>query len=341
MFAAIQTLSAQNSCEQSLKQAEEFYSGGDYDNSIQLLEKAIKECNLSYKKKEVAYELLAKTYLEQDNPEKAETAVFKLLKLNPQYELKENTEHEDFELLVKKFDVHPLFSIGLRNSAMMPNVKTVKNYSILEEVDYTAPYKTNNTVMLYYLVLEYEFAKNYSISADVLKFDMYFNRNFSKNLGWNMNYHEEFSMIEIPLYLKRYIRLGKSFSTYIAIGGGYLRMLEAEATADISYFTENHYNTGKTQIVSVASADVLPQRNQNTYEALGAVGVGYRFKNIAISVDARYTKGLSSLTNPAQRYANSLFINDYFYVDNSILLNKYEIGVSLSYTFKNVIKKAR
>jgi hypothetical protein len=333
--------SAQNGCEQNLKQAEEFYTSGDYDNCVQLLENTIKECNLSAKKKEIALELLAKTYIEQDNLILAEKTVFSLLKNNPQYELKENGEHEDFEILVKKFDVHPLFSIGVRNAAMHPGLKSTKTYSVLNDVDYTAAYKTSKTVGLYYIIAEYEFKKNYSINIDIINFNINYNRGLVKNSDWKMNFREELSFIEIPLYFKKYFSMGKNFSTYAALGAGYLRMLKANGAADISYSVPSLYTEHRSDFTSIAETDMLSQRNRNSYECIAGLGVGYRFKNIAIYIDARYTAGINSLTNSTKRYQNSTLINDYFYVDNSVRLNKYEIGLSLAYTFKNVIKKVR
>ena len=152
---------AQNNCEQNIKQAEELYNSGDYENCIQILEKSIKECDFSKKKKEDALELLAKSQLEQDNINQAEVTVQNLLENNPSYELKETDIHEDFDLLVKKFDVHPLFSIGISNAIMQPKLKVSKTYSILQNIDYTVPYTTNKTILLYYGWAEYEFKKNF------------------------------------------------------------------------------------------------------------------------------------------------------------------------------------
>lgn len=96
------TTKAQNNCEQNVKQAEELYNSGDYENCIIILEKSIKECNFSDKKKEEALEFLAKSHLEQDNINQAEITVQSLLENNPQYELKETDSQEDFDLLDRK-----------------------------------------------------------------------------------------------------------------------------------------------------------------------------------------------------------------------------------------------
>lgn len=332
---------AQNNCEQSIKQAEDFYAAGDYDNCIQLLEKADKECPFSKKKKELVLELLTKAYLEQDNIPQANKTTYSLLKNNPYYELKENADQEDFEILVKKFDVHPLFSMGARNTAMQPGFKTVKIFSVLDNLDYSTPYLAAKTVLLYYIIGEYEFKKTYSLNVDIITYGLSYSRALSKGNGWDINYVESLSFVEVPLYFKKYFMPGKNFSVYASAGAGYLRMLKADGNIGITYPTENIYDGSKSQYVSAASADMLSLRNKNSYEWLAGLGIGFKFRSLGIFLDTRYTGGLNSITNTAKRYDNNLFVNDYYYVDNVVKMNKYEIGLSLSYTLKNVIKKVR
>ena len=333
--------SAQNNCDQSIKQAEELFIAGDYDNCIQLIEKANKDCHFSKKKKELMLELLTKAYLEQDNLVKAEKSAYSILKNNPYYELKENADHEDFEILINKFDINPVFSVGARNTAMRPDFKTIRTYAVLDNLDYSAPYETNETILLYYIIAEYGFKRGYSLNADVISYDLSYSRTMTKNSEWRLDYIENLSFVEVPVYLKKYFTLGKNFSAYASAGGGYLRMLHANADAGIEYTTEDLFNGSKTEFYSASSADMLGQRNKNTFEWLAGTGVGFRFRGLGIFLDARYTGGINSFTNPSRRYDNNVFVNDYFYVDNSVRINKFEVGLSLSYTLKNAIKKVR
>lgn len=333
---------AQSSCEQSLKQAEELYASGDYENSIQILEKSIKQCHFSRKREESALELLAKAYLEQDNLIKADNTVQKLLSNNPYYELKENNNEEDFDILVSKFDVNPLFSIGLRNTLIYPTFKTSKTYFILDNVDYGVPYITPKKVLLYYVWAEYEFKKNISFNADVIGYGLNYNRILSnKNNGWLLNYSEHLSLLEIPLYFKKYIKLGKIVSFYGSAGAGYLRILKATGTASATYEKEDVFNGSKTALSSTEIIDVTPLRNKNSFSWLGGGGIGIKFKGLGIFLDVRYTGGINSLSNSANRFGSAILVNNFFYIDNAFKLNKFEAGISLSYTLKNAIKKVR
>ncbi len=340
-FFIVLSTNAQNSCDQNLKQAEELYNSGDYSNCIQILEKSVKECNYSRKKKENALELLSKSHLEQDNITQAETSVQSLLKNNPYYELKETATQEDFDILVKKYDVLPLFSIGIRNAGLQPKFKISKTYSILGNIDYNAPYKTKKTILLYYVWAEYQFRKNISVNADIINFSIQYDRNLSKNPNRTLIYNEKISFVEVPLYVKKYFPIGKNIVPYATLGVGYLRMREAIATSHITYTNEDVFTGESTNYSSIGNFDVLEMRNKNNFEWLAGGGIGFKFKNLGIFIDARYCGGLNSLTNSAKRFDNNVLINDYFYIDNSVQLNKYEFGISISYTLKNLIRKVR
>jgi hypothetical protein len=332
---------AQSNCEQNLKQADELYNAGDYDNCISILESSLKKCGFSKKKKEFAFELLTKAYLEQDNLQKANQSVVGLLKNNPYYETKENAEHEDFEILVEKFDALPVLSVGLRNTVMKPSFKTTKINSVLESIDYGAAYQTNRTVLLYYGIAEYGFKKEYSVNVDFINYKISLNRTLTNSKTIALSYLENSSFIEIPVYFKKYFFIGKNVSLYSALGAGYLRTTKANATLGISYLSEDIYTGAQSEYTSVESFDVLTQKSRNSYEWLAGVGGGFRFRGLGIYIDARYTGGLSSLNNSANRFQNSTIVTDYFYVDNAVKMNKYELGLSISYTLKNVVKKVR
>ncbi len=333
---------AQNSCDQSTKQAEELYNSGDYENCIRILEKSFKECRTSKKISEDILELLAKSHLEQDNVVQAEADVKSMLENNPHYELKDGNNNEDFELLVKKFDVHPQFSIGVRNAALLPKLKSTKTFSILNNVDYSAPYTTAKTILIYNIWAEYEFHKGLSLNSEFIDFSLNYNRNFSRGTDWSMAYRENLSFIEVPLYLKKYFPIGKNVMPYVDLGIGYLRMTKAAAGSSIAYINEDAYTGAKTNFAAGSeNMDMLKMRNENNYEWIAGAGIGYKFKNLGLFIDARYCGGLMSLTNTSNRFENTALTNNYFYIDNAIKLNKFEIGISISYTLINSIKKIR
>ncbi len=196
-------------------------------------------------------------------------------------------------------------------------------------------------VVLYYVWAEYEFIKNFSVCADLINYQLVYNRSLSKGADWNLKYEEKLYLLEVPLYLKKQFKLGKILTLYGAAGLGYLSVIKANASADISYYNEDVYTGASIPYGLSETMDVSSMRSKNTYEWLAGAGIGGKFKRLGIFIDARYTGGINSLTKADKRFNNEVLTNNYYYIDNSIKLNKYEIGISLSYTLKTLIKKVR
>jgi hypothetical protein len=329
---------AGNECLSKVKEADRLFQDGLYDKCIDLLEVVLKSCSLTRSEKVLALELAAKAYLETDDPEKAESAVNLMLKTYPHYELKEQDNSESFNRLVKKYNVHPRFSVGIRNTADWVSFKTTKIYSVLDGLDYSESYNQKlegiltGFGLMYYGWAEYEFDRDISLNADLIFKWTKFNRNFTKASTFDLSFSETDNFIEIPLYLKKYFHPGKNMLTYLTAGMGWMHMTKANANVSIYY----------TNIDSTASAgniNMLEMRNRNTFEWVAGAGIGYKVKNLRLFIDIRYYGGMNSFTNPNKGLKNSMLINDYFYIDNSVKLNQFEIGASVSYTFINSVKR--
>jgi hypothetical protein len=327
-------------CNSRIREAEKLFQEGRYDICIIDLEEVLKACILSKSEKEHAMELLSKTYIEIDDPGKAETAVNLMLKNFPHYELKEQDNPESYNRLVKKFKVHPQLSIGVRNTADWVNYKTTKIFSVLDGVDYNVSYNQKlegilqGFGLMYYGWAELEFDRDISINCDLIFKWTKFSRDFSKASSFDLNFSETDNYIEIPLYLKRYFHLGKNLLPYVTAGIGWLYMTKANANATIHY----------TNIDSTASTgyiNTLGMRNKHTFEWIAGAGIGYKLKNLRLFIDARYYGGMNSFTNPSKGLKNTMLTKDYFYIDNSVKLNQFEFGASVSYTLFNSVKRIR
>jgi hypothetical protein len=101
----------------------------------------------------------------------------------------------------------------------------------------------------------------------------------------------------------------------------------------------NNYNETDDKNYIINNIDVSGMRNRNNFEWVGGAGIGYKLKNLRFFIEARYYGGLTSLTNAAHRMDNETLINDYSYLDNTMKMNKFEIGAAISYTFINSVKK--
>jgi hypothetical protein len=303
---------------------------------------------LSRSETKYVLELLAKVYIEADDPGKAEATVNLMLIKYPHYELDEDANFESYNRLVKKFKVHPQISIGIRNTADWIRYKPFKVFSVLDGLDYSEPYSHQGFGILqgfgfmYYGWGEIEFNNGISLNGDLIFKWSKFYRNLTKAPAFNLSYWETDNYMEIPIYIKKYFHIGKNVLPYITAGIGWLRMTAANGNAAISY-TKDDLITGKNADFSSEAYNInmLEMRNRNTFEWIAGVGVGYKMKNLRLFLDVRCYGGINSITNASKRLSNTMLVEDFFYVDNSVRLNQFEIGASISYTLKNSVRRTR
>jgi tetratricopeptide (TPR) repeat protein len=327
-------------CTARLTNAEVFYRTGDLINCIQTLENALKSCDFSRKDKEKALELLARSYVETGDYDKADETINKLLVKYPNYELKEAENPEMFNRLVKRYRIHPVFTLGVKNTANWLRHKTTGVYSVLSGLDYSQPLAESGYWFTYYGVAEYEFIDGLSINGDLMFFWSNISRDFSKDPGFELNYWEKNFYIELPFYLKKYFDIRKSFFAYASAGIGPFFTYKSIGNVTLKY-TKNDAITGKNADFDggLYDIDVLPLKNKVIPQWNAGFGVGYKIKNFRFVLDARYLSLLGSINNPENSDAVPKLKNDYFYIDQEMKINQFEVGATISYTLFNSVKR--
>ncbi|MGE5419839.1 MAG: outer membrane beta-barrel protein [Chloroflexota bacterium] len=334
LFAQNGTMLNSASCSLMLEQASAFYDEGHYEQCIQKLENVLSGCKLSRSSKEKAIELLAKSYVEIKDQEKARQAVEGLLKEFPHYELNESENFESYNRLVKKYRVHPLLSVGARNVVIWVGYNTSKVFRLPDGVIGGAPYDGGNYFFSYYGWAEYEFNNDISINGDLMWWTSYFSKSYTVEPNFDLFYSENPVFIEIPVYLKKYFPVKSNLKPYVAGGLGWLYMTKSTGYASRYDRTEkmNYWND---------NIDVIGMRNRHNYEWIAGAGLGYKLKNVRLFFDMRYYRGITSLSDPDHRFDNEMLQNEYYYVDSPLKLNKFEMGVSISYTFINSVRRIK
>jgi hypothetical protein len=333
---------SKDSCDSLLNGAERSFKDGLYERCIGDLNSLIRYCSLSKGAKERAMELLSKAYIETESLKKADSAVNRMLIRFPHYELKESDNPEGYNRLVKKYRIHPMLSIGARNTAKWLNYKQTKVYSVLDGLDYSSPYTTVSFGFIYYGWGELEFNNGISLNGDLTFWWARYDRNIKKPPSFNLQFWEIDHYMNIPVYVKKYFYIGKNVLPYVATGIGWQYIMTAYGNAVISY-TKDDLVTGKNAdyVNGESNINMLGMRKKNTFDWLAGVGIGYKLKNLRLFFDIRYCGALNSITDPSKRLNNPTLINDYFYIDNSVKLNQFEIGASISYTLINSVKKKK
>jgi hypothetical protein len=316
------------------------YNSGLYLKCINIIEQLLDTCNLPRKERQIALEMLAKAYVETGDPLKAEATVSILLRKFPHYELIESENPEQYNRLVKKYKIHPLITIGVKNTANWLQHKTTGVYSVLDGLDYSQPQAKAPYWFTYYGMAEYEFIDGLSANIDLMFFLSSYRRDIKSDPTFDLTYIEHDGFIEFPVYLKKYFHLGKNFLAYASGGAGLFYMWKARGNVYLTYTTEDLI-TGKDADFSGYLEDVnyLDMKNRATAQWNAGVGVGYKVKNLRLFLDARYLGEIGSFTAPEKSDMFPVLKNDFFYIDQKMKINQFEMGATISYTLFNSVKR--
>ena len=329
-------------CLERMTEAESAYQGGDFYECSGILERALNSCSYSRNQKLHALEMLAKSYVETNEMDKAESTVNLLLKNYPHYELKEAQNPEMFNRLVNKYQIHPKFIIGVKNTGDFLKHKTMKAYSVLDGLDYSEPFSDKGYFFTYYGCAEYEFIKGLSINIDGMFFYSTYNRYIWKDPSFVLIYWETDRFIEFPLYLKKYFYPGKNFLLYASAGYGPFYNYYAKGNVSLVY-TKEDVITGKDADFDgyKYNFDMLDLKNKLTWQWNAGAGIGYSLKNLRFFVDVRYLGGIGSMTAPEKSDQLPFLKNDFFYIDQKMKINQLEVGATISYAIFNSVKRIR
>jgi hypothetical protein len=322
-----------------LQRAITYYNSGQFLECISEIELILEKYELKKTDKVKALETGARAAVEMGQTGVADSYVNVMLKTFPHYDLKEEENPELFNRLVKKYIVHPAVIIGVRNTADWMNYKTISIFSY-NGLQYDAPYIKklqgilNDFGLMYYGWGEIQFNRYFSINGDLTFKWISYNRQLTEGSPYTLKLWEQDNYMEIPIYAKRYFYPWKNVLTYVTAGFGWLFMTGSTGNVSIYYPAADSSNfTGDISL--------LPYRNRSTFEWLAGTGIGYKYRNLRMFIDARYYGGLNSITNPEKAAANETLVNDFRYVDNRIRLTQFELGASISYTLFNSVKRKR
>ena len=335
--------SGHQDCTDIYRSAEAAYQAGLFTDCIKTLESLLDSCDLSRKQKERTLQMLAKAYVETGETGKAESTVNLLLKNYPHYELKEEENPEMFNRMVKRYEIHPKLIIGVKNTGNWLTHKTLKVYSVLDGLDYSRPIPRPSTYwFMYYGCAEYEFIKGLSINVDGSFFSSGYIRIFQEYPSFHLEYSEVDRYIEFPFYIKKYFFPGKNFLLYTSAGFGPMYNDRATGSVELRY-TKADVITGMNADLdsSVYLINTLPLKKQLTWQWNAGGGIGYSYKNLRVFVDARYLGGVGSITDPEKSDLLPELKNFWFYIDQEMKINQFEVGLTISYTLVNSVKRMR
>ncbi len=315
---------AHSDCGDNLISAKKLYEEGKLDDAINL----ILPCSQTESAVQwQAYKLLTKAYLAKQDDINARNAAVRMIELHPTYEVNPRYDSKGFINLLKSIDVIPKLSFGL-TIMYGPNITLPRVTKLYTPAIYDKTYSNKGGFQLG-LVAGYNINLNHGFG-----FNMIYNvKNYQVNYDWSGNSYdisESLRYIDFPL-MYRY-----SFSTnkpvrFSILAGPYASVL-----------VNSHNNIiAKNEAVS----SELPHYGSNVrrkklaYGGLIGLGLNIKSKKGHFSLETRYSRSISNITEESSRYDNSLLMYDFVYLDDDIQLDYLSLSVGYHFYINYKVPK--
>lgn len=301
-------------CTDNLDRAQAAFDIGKLTDIPGMLEKCIDSKSFSPEESIRAHKLLTLVYLYQDEQEKADGWMTKLLLVDPEHRLDPATDPSEIVYLKEKFSYKPIFRASLSFFANRTSYRELTEYSVSSvsasrfaaSGQELANESTPGIGINAHLTVEREFFHGFDAGLAL----GYVTKSFllSKDINYpgnNLIYNESLTLIDVPVFAK-YTYYGNGYANWnpYVLGGVGLGYLIAANQTEVE-------RSNPEASIPGGSIDLLEfeQRKTINYYAFGGLGVKKRMKTHFLFFEAKYMRGLTHLVNGDNRYLGGAVSN--------------------------------
>lgn len=320
-------------CAQKLETAQQKYDEGRIQDIEGLLKKCIDTDQYSKAEKAQALRLMTLSYIFLENQEAAEASMLALLKTNHEFAINEAIDPTEFINLYNRYRTEPLFSVGLKyivnwTKPYVTNLNSAFTLGGNEVHDYTYTlasfglgasfeYKLTNNIVIY---PEIQYMQRSIVSDRIVSGPA------SGAEVYTLKTQDDQNWLMLPVSGQYLFHLSDQFKLFATAG------ISTEFLLSSTFAGKNTELTQATKpsvggIAITATAD----RNRLNFSAIIGGGVKIKVSEGFITVEARYSQGLTRVTKANNSLSpsdpNLLFTT--FYQDDGYRLN--HIAVSVGY----------
>ena len=332
-FIAPYSLYGQSNCVQSLDNAKTLFAEGHLYDIPDVLKNCLKK-GFTKEQKVQAYHLLSMTYLYLDRHEDAERAYMELLAIEPEFDVKNESDKIEIEYLDKKFITTPIFTFNAR--AGLNRTKPV----VLQSTDSDLETYFGRTGFYFGPGIDFNINSKWKVGAELLyrHTAFYYERVMFKEQDI-LKMTQTQNMISLPVSVK-YLHNTGGIQTYIYGGIMYDYLFFSNANLSSTDFSLD------IEGGSVSNSDILdltPTRKNLLVNLFGGIGAKYRIDYYYVFLELRFVGGLRNLVdkryspeeNPYLYDLTSVF--EHYYIDDDFRLNSFGFSVG----FENPFYKPR
>jgi opacity protein-like surface antigen len=312
-------------CVSSLKEANQKYEEGWFDESVAILESSLADCELSKTERIAAYKLLILNYLGIDNIEKAEASTAAIMKIDPNYEADKVQDPTEVILLFKKYKPSEELKIRFSGGPNFSQVTASEVYPVTSTADESdlSNYESK-TGYQFALTLEKRLYKALWLQGGLGYRNVSYSNTLTNIENRSINYSEKLGYLDVPLMAKYYFREDR-FTPY------------AQAGVAFSFL-----NSALGELSRDNVSDLVDRKNQRNTFNIGYViggGASYRIKNLSFQAGVNYMYAPANLPKEGTRYDNVDLVFKYYYLDNDFAMNNWQIDLGITYNlvYKNTL----
>ena len=311
---------AQDNCATAVTRAAKSYEIGNLGDVVTILTPCLG--SLSSDDAWQAYRLLALSYLFQDQPAKADTAIDEMLRINPRYERNPERDPYEFTRALDRYDWYPLLSFSARIGASIASPNVLRTYSLDAGAGTQATY-SGGLGTTFGVGMEFHLSRSLSVGAEVLSLTSVYTRESSNAFNFQTSYTEHLSYFTVPVFAKYELR-GGTFAPFIT--AGVVAQFLPSATASVN-------GTDGVGGKQTSSSDIQSTERRVSFVPGFMIGGGvqYALSTGSLSASVRYLHGMVDNTVASQRYANTTLLYGYYFMDDDVAMRNIECSISYEY----------
>jgi hypothetical protein len=321
---------AQKSCLNTLREAKELYEEGLIDEIPELLSGCM-ESGFTRAQRIEAYKLIILAYLFDDDQFAAEKTMDEFLKKFPEYEVMPDDPVE-FVYLLESYKTSSVYTLNFTLGPTFSNQRIFEPYTATDMNVTDITTKTGAGFFIN-LGMSRNIGRSFFINIDLnYSFNNYsieFLSSTNLRNGEQLNQteisaKEKLTKADLPISFSYSLRSG-NMNYVVRLGG---------MVSYVSGVTLLPYRSHDPDIDvrSSSNIDISQNREQIYYAALAGLGFEYKVPRGFLVLDIRYHFGFPNMVIEANRHNNPELLSDYLYIDSNFALDYFSIGIGYHFS---------
>lgn len=324
-------------CTRSLNEAEDEFERGRLLDIPSMLSFCLQRNSFSKEEKIRAYKLLTKVYIFSDEEEKAEEALVKLLRADPEHQLNNLFDPAELFYLYNKFRVTPIFRLALKLGVNFSGINVIDEFSTYTISSGNREYESRLGINAEFSI-ERHLAKGLEVAGAFQFSSSQFTVQESfVNTDLSFTVNETQTWIKIPVFARYnfFYQSKKDLLPYVTGGFSTNLLFAAE-------FVDSERRGGTQRSINGFNLLQDNERNRLNFSLFAGGGVKIRTNKVHFfTLEARYEVSLLNYVNSESRFTNSSSTFGLSYVPDNLSLNFLSFSLGYTHSIYNPKKKRK